>query len=484
MLLAGALLVVIVFRTTRSARAATGSRRLVVLPMDYEAGDSSLAYVAAGLAEGVARRLNGVGGLEVRSGARSEWPAATRRDFKEIARRFGSTVMLKTSLARTGDSLEVRASIVDAESATESPVRPRRFAVADIRDAESVLAASVAGALFQKPLPAAPTAVASIDPESYRLMLQGVYQLLSAQDLKAAGKSFEESTRLDVANARAWAGLSSVWAAQTVTDRVPFEDGFERATAAAEKALALDSLQGSAWANLGLLRALKERTVSVGKALIDRASAVEPSNPEVLLIRSALFRSAWRWDEARDAIRLARELDPLSPFLMEREASVELCADRPQAALRLVDAELVLSPTDRLALTARVRSLARLGRFDDAIAAWRALALAARNDSLAVVLSRARGEGGYWAARHLEGRGTRERLEKGVPQLPWVSSLVAIQARFAAGDTAEAFAALDAAAREPLPALYRLPCMPALDEVRRTPHYRAIVARIGALPER
>lgn len=467
-------------RGERSAAVAP-AKRLVVMPVDNETGDPDLAYVGAGLADGVARRLQSIGGMSVRSGASADWPEHARHDFKTIATKFGTTVLLRTTISRVGDSLEASTFVVDAASMAEKKIATRRFTTAGLRNAESELAAAVAGALFRVPIPAIPRLPDRvIDPESYRLTLEGWQQLLVVRNETAAQRLFAEATTIDPLNARAWSGLSSVWSAATVADQVPFDEGYDHATAAADRALALDSLQGTAWANLGILRAMRSRSLNAGLEAMRRAIQAEPANPEIFLVQSSLYRTAWQWDQARDAIRVARQLDPLTPYYIDREATIEICAGRPGDALKLYRGELELNP-DKLARRGVTRSLALLGRFDEAIASWREEALAGHDRPLYDALGRAQGEAGYWSLKHIEGRKRLARLEKD-KERRWIAPMETMRARFAAGDLEGGFEALARAERDRAVALYRVGCMPDVDEVRKTPRFEAVVARVGGLP--
>jgi DNA-binding SARP family transcriptional activator/TolB-like protein len=466
----------------RSNDSPISERRLVVLPMENATGDPKLDYVAAGVAEGVAQRLKGIGGITIRSGARSDWPAATRHDFESIGRQFGSTILLKTTLSRVNDSLDIDTRVVDLGSSTEKKLPSHRFTTTGLGNTESEIAAAVAGAVFRVALPQMPQApVHPIDPESYRLMLEGWHQQLTTANIDAAKQLFLEATTIDPLNARAWAGLSSAWSAQATQAAVPFEEGVARAEAAATRAIALDSLQGTAWANLAFMRALKYRSVSDGIALMKRAVEADPSNPEVFLVKSAIYRHAWQWNNARDAIRIARQLDPLTPLYLEREAIIDLCAGEPDAALKLYESELTMSPSEKSAQAGRVRTLAWLKRYDDAIDAWKKRAVAEGNAPLAQVLSHAKGDSGYWNARHLEGQ---RRLKKVTADSArkWTSSLALLQAQFGAGQMQAGYATLAAMERDSDISLYRLPCMQDLDEVRGSPQFAAIMKRVGGLP--
>ena len=484
------------FRPTGSAKTGAASRSLVVLPMENKTGDPKLAYLASGIADGVARKLEGIGGLTIRSGARSDWTEKTKHDFRAISREFGSTILLRTSITKASDSLELRASVVDAETSEERSLAPRRFSLEGIREVESALAADVAAAVFRTALPAPSQQQAHpIHPESYRLTLDGYHQLLSNiyssapsapgmpggnQSRRAivAGRLFQQAIDLDPSNARAWSGLSSVWGARTTSDAVPFDEGVDRASAAAMRALALDSLQGTALANLGIVRALKYRDLSAGLELIRKAERAEPSNPEVFLVKSVLLRSAHLYDQARDAIRFARRLDPLTPYYLDREAIIEFCTDRPQNALELYKAELTMNSTDVLAQAGMARSLALLGRYDEALEWWKRQALSLADTALVKRISASKGKNGYWNLKHALGL---KRLQALRSSSEHVSPLSVMQASFASGDSAAGFRALEETERLGIRALYRLPCMPDIDEFRHTPRFVATVARIGPL---
>ena len=479
----------------RDATATSISRSLVVLPIENQTGDARLAHVATDIAGDAAQRLDGIGGIRIRRGARSDWPAATHRDIQPIWRELGSTVLLRSILRKAGDSLELDASVVDAGTFEERTVAAHKFSIAGIREEESRFAADVAGAVFRTAMPVLPRiSRRPADPESYRLMLEGWHELLSniqASPAFGTGRPglvetpatraidlFTKAVNIDPLNARAWAGISSAWASQAFSGSAAFGESYDRASAAAMHALALDSLQGSAWANLAVMRALKYRNLAAGAGLIQKAETAEPSNPEVFLIKANMFREAHLYDQARDAIRVARQLDPITPFYIQWEANLEFCADRPEIALQLNETETELNPSNQVARIGVTRALAMLGRYDEAIASWRKEALALGDTSLATALVTVHGKSGYWSQKHADGRMRLESLRR---RTNGVLLLALMQAQFSAGDADAGFKTLDAAAATDTRALYRLRCMRDLDEFRHTPRFEAALAKIGAL---
>lgn len=457
------LLVFLGVRTLSRTNAAPPAGVLLVLPMENLTGDIELAYLASGVAEDLSTRLQAtLGNRHIRSAARADWANAAGDDLTRVGRAFDVGLILRTRLSRDADSLAVSGEVVELGSRQATSIGTLRFSPASVLDLESRLLAAVVGAAFRRPVPEEPRPAARhIDPESYRLTLKGWQYLLVLRDDAAAVQLFTEATRLDPGNARAWAGLSSALAAQTVTWRMPFDEGVTLVEAAAHRALALDSLQGSALANLAIIRGLRERNLALAKPLLARARAAEPANPEIFLIEAALYRHAWRWDKARDAIRIARQLDPLSPLYAERDAALSLCSGQPDAALPLYQAALRLEPSSATSRDGMARALARLGRWDEALATLGIHGLT--------------GEAGYWEFRAREGR-PRLSAALEASRTGWVSRARLGTLFIAAGDVERGLDLLEEEARAGDDiGLFRLPCQPDVDRARGLPRFKALL---------
>jgi len=458
-------------------------RRLVLLPVEVERGDSSQRYLATGLALGVSRRLDRLGGLAIRSGAATAWPASPMQDTSALGG-IGNVALLRVTISRNRDSLDVRASLADSVTHVVRRVLTRRFAATELAEIESNVAAVVAGSILRVGTPFYPgRSLHAVEPESYRLTILGFHHVLVTGDAAAALASFVRATELDPLNARAWAGLSSVWAARTATDQVSLDEGVARATAAAERALAIDSTEGTALANLGAVRGLDGRSVAAGMPLIRRAIAFEPSNAESYMIAGGLNRYAHRWDEARDFTRRAHELDPLTPRYLEAEGSIEMCAGRPEASEQVFRHLLEQRPASNEGRIGLARTLAAQGRYDEALDAWRRRIPPSAASTPVEVHRGAGGRDAYFEAVHAEGRVLLDAFHRSTAGKR-VSPLRLMLLQFQSGDSAAGFAALAAATRDRAHWIYRLPCFPALDEVRGTAHYRTMLSEIGVMPTR
>jgi serine/threonine-protein kinase len=449
---------------------------LVIYPMRNETGNPALAYLAQGIAEGIGRRIEGVGGIAIRSSARADLSDTAGPDLGKLGSDLRRTFVLESWLRSRGDTLDLRTTVLNAETRQTEDVTTVSFTLGGISNAESRLAAAVGGTMLRRRL--LPKEESDrIEPESYRLTLLGLFHLNGNAAWDLAGPAFEAAVARDPSNARAWAGISSVWLSRVNSDQVPQEEGLRAGIDAAQKALALDPRQGSALANLGMAIAIRDLSLAPALALVDSAIAVEPSNTEAWLLKTVLMRHAHRYDAGRDAIRFAQHLDPYSDLYRGREVNLYFCASRPADALALLEAQLELRSGERAALAELRRALAMLGRFDEALEAWKRLAAVESDTALLQRLGRARGREGYFDLLHAEGRAQLERVRR--PGR--VSLLRESQALLLAGDSTNGFRALERLEQEGSIALFRLACLPPVDEFRDTPRFKALLLRVGPL---
>ncbi len=454
---------------------------VTITPVQNRTGRSEFDYVATAFGDAVVRRLARLDNLSLRLPPRTPWPAAWADDLSEVAIRTHATLVLRSAVTLDGDSLAASLDVFDQRRATTRRLVTERFGLGGIDQAGSRAAAAVAGDLLRVALPQIPGTGASTHPDSYRLTVQGWGSLLSGDDPDQAHDLFAEAVRFDPANARAWSGISSVWGARTIPGLVPLEEGQTRLEAAAARAIALDSTQATAWANLAIVRAILDRDLAGGRELFAKARRLEPGNSEIYMLESTMWRVAGEWDRARDAIRVTEQLDPLSGFFVEREAFITLCAGHPEEALLGFRRALALEPGNRLALHGEVRSLARLGRWDEAIITWRRR-LRPVDSALAMRLAVARGESGYWTVMHWYGTSDLERRFSNPGAQPDPVRLG--MAYIAAGQIERGRALLEAAARADNPLLVHLPCAPSVDEVRGQPWFDNLVRKFGFLRQR
>jgi len=209
--------------------------------------------------------------------------------------------------------------------------------------------------------------------------------------------------------------------------------------------------------------------------LIAKAIAVDPANPEIQQVKSALYRHAWAWNEARDAARIARRLDPMRAGLIDREAIIGLCSNRPSEALELYRSLVMISPRAALGHGGVARSLARLGKWDEAVAELRIAwpPKTARDSALRDTL--ARGELGYWQLIHADGKPRLDETLARVREGKWVAPMRIAFDQMAAGEIDAGLDEMAKAAAKGDVAVYRAVCQPNADEARSWPRFWQIL---------
>jgi len=463
-------------------RTGAGTPRVsILLASTANRAGTDADYLASDFAGMVARRLRDIAGLEVRAGMpSSDTPSSDSAAFR-AARRVGAGNVLLTELQRTPEGYRVRARIIDATRTEPLWSGEASFDSLTVSGGAEQVAIAAGGVLLRRSIVPNPPAPGGLDPESYRLALRGDYLGLRGRAVEALA-DFDAATRLDPRNAKAWAGIAAVWRTRARTGRAPAAEAYAKAEQAAQRALALDSLVGSAWATLGTITVFRDGDLARGTRLIERGISAEPANPELHWNLANLLQQAWQWDRALAEVRLARQLDPLSGELIGQEANIQQCVGNFEEALRL-NRELLQQDSSGGARRGVVRDLAQLGRWDEALAARRVFAERARDTLLLRALDGARGEAGYWAFRHIEGKVWLGQLTTRRAAGEYVDDTFMAQAHLAAGELDQGLTYLEAMESRAgvRSGLLFLQCSENTDEVRSDPRFLALLARSGRL---
>jgi len=131
--------------------------------------------------------------------------------------------------------------------------------------------------------------------------------------VQVALKSFARATELDPNYADAFAGLAMAecFVAEEVTDPAIVEQGYARATAAAERAVTLDPTLGDAYAARGYLRSTANWDWDGAMADLKKAIELSPGDARNQLRYGYLLATLGRLSEASAALDVGNKQDPL-----------------------------------------------------------------------------------------------------------------------------------------------------------------------------
>jgi TolB-like protein/class 3 adenylate cyclase/Flp pilus assembly protein TadD len=293
-------------------------RRLAVLPFANISAEAKNEWFADGITEEIITRLSQIPELSVIARTSIMGYKGTSKGVAEIGRELSAGTILEGSVRRAGDQVRVTAQLVDSGSQAhlwaESYDRPMRqiFAV------QSDIAAKVADALQITLLAEVKQRVersGTSDPIAHDLYLRGrhAYSQWTVQGFREAASFFEQAIQLDPAYASAHAALGQVWVDMPWLLPVSAREALAKATAAAEKALALDEDLADAHTLLGYTK-LYLWDWPGAEAAFKRSLELNPDGSLALTGYNwgYLTQIRGRYDEAIEGMRHAREVDPLS----------------------------------------------------------------------------------------------------------------------------------------------------------------------------
>jgi len=323
--LIGALIIgAIVFsRHITTTKITTNAKSIAVLPFENLSHDPDNAYFADGIQEEILTRLSKIADLKVISRTSTQRYKSTQTNLLEVAKQLGVAHILEGTVQKAADQVRVNVQLINAE--TDSHVWAEKFDrnLADIFAVESEIATKIAETLEakltgaeQKALAARPTE----NSDAYQIYLKGRYFLSkrTGEGLKKSIECFNQAIDKDSRYALAYSGLAD---SNMYLLRVGFLRGlsrkeiYEKAKAAATKALELDDNLAEAHTSLALIKMEYEWDWTGSEREFKRAIQLNPGLGEAHHQYSHYLTALGRSNESLAQSLRALELDPLSLVL-------------------------------------------------------------------------------------------------------------------------------------------------------------------------
>lgn len=361
---------------TGSAAVATRTGRprgksLAVLPFVNSGADPHLDYLIDGITESIINSLSQLSGLRVVPRSVAFRYKGLQADPATVGLALNARTILTGRVAQYDETLSIQAELVDTIS--ESQLWGEQFhqRIDDVMAVQQEIAWRISEALRLKLTPRQKTKLKkkhTVSPEAYQEYLRGRHQWNKwrPESIRQALGHFDRAIELDPAYALAYAGLADAYGAMAYYGFVPSQDGFPRARAAAERAIALDPDLAEAQVSLGLESFFWMRDWAAAERAFQRAIKLNPNLATAHSFYGLLLCTCGRFDEALAEARKARDLDPLSSFVnmgvawVHRFAGNDLAA--AEEALRIRAATPDLEEAGNVLIT----SYDALGRHEEA----------------------------------------------------------------------------------------------------------------------
>jgi serine/threonine-protein kinase len=346
--------------------------RLAVLPLGNLTGDPEQAYFVDGMHDALIAELAQISALTVISRQSVLRYRDTEMTVPEIARELGVDAVVEGTVFRAGDTVRITAQLLRA-----FPEEDHLWANSYDKDLRDVLAlhSEVVQAIATEinvtltPEDAGRLArTREVDRAAYEDYLRGQYQWnkLNRVGWEAAIGYLEQSIEKDSSYAPAYAMMSSAYSMLGYYSVTPPAALHNRALAAAERSVALDSLLAEAHASLALVKTSFEWDWAAADRASQEALRLNPNSAMVLDSRALFLSWTGRHEEAIDLMKRAVQLDPVAPYVNNWLGIIYFMARRYDDAISQLNKVLELEPDYPDARGWLCYSYAKKGMFEEA----------------------------------------------------------------------------------------------------------------------
>jgi len=326
---------------------------IAVLPFVDMSPGKDEEYFADGLAEELLNSLARTPGLRVVARTSSFQFKGKNVKLLDIGRELNAATVLEGSVRKQGNRVRITAQLINASDGFHLWSQTYDRELNDIFAVQEEIAQSVAGALKVALLGGTSPSARGTSQEPYNAYLQAryFYQRSSKESLERAVRYYEQAINLDPSYAKAWVGLAEAHSRRADFGYVLVEEGYPKALAGAERALALDANLAEAHAALGSIKTTFQWDWAGADAAYKQALALGPGNFEVLYGAALLALHLGRRQEALALCLRAAELDPLNTQIYIELARVHYWSGRLPEAIAAVSKGLEIDPARQYAHT-------------------------------------------------------------------------------------------------------------------------------------
>ncbi|MBI2678286.1 MAG: protein kinase [Candidatus Koribacter versatilis] len=354
---------------------------LAVLPFENASGDATNDYLSDGITETIINSLSKVPKLRVVPRGRV-WPYRGESvDIVTAAAELNVRGVVTGRVLQHKDTLIVKAELVDVARQTQLWGDQYNRKLADLLEVQTEIAGEIAKHLEQKlasglakraasKRPSAKTAAApAVNPEAYRLYLQGVHHAYQwkEESLRQSIGLFQRSISLDSTYAPVHSGLAYTLAMMGFYGFITPQQAYTQAKAAARKALALDPNIAEAYVALGWVGVYFDHDREAATRDFRKALELNPDLPIARHGYGMHLAIQRRAAEGLPEVLKAVELDPLTPLFHAHHGWLLHILGRDEEALRVLQAAIEVHPQDYYVMRIILYSCPRAGRPDLAI---------------------------------------------------------------------------------------------------------------------
>jgi TolB-like protein/DNA-binding winged helix-turn-helix (wHTH) protein/lipoprotein NlpI len=290
---------------------------LAVLPLENLSGDPSQEYFADGMTDALTTNLAQVSALQVISRTSAMQYKGAKKSLREIARELNVDAVVEGTVVRREGQVRVNTQLIDARTDRHLWARAYDRDLADASALQSEVASDIVYAMQVQLTPKEQARLARsqrTNSEAYDLYLRALVHvgLENRQDNQAAVELLEQAVARDPKFAPAYAALGREYRTKAFIVDPKGKQWEEKAFAAVENALSLDSELAEGYVARGYLLWSLSNHYPHEKAVQDfrRALALNPSLAEAHHQLASVYNHIGLLDKASEEAQKAVALDP------------------------------------------------------------------------------------------------------------------------------------------------------------------------------
>jgi serine/threonine-protein kinase len=346
---------------------------VAVLPFANLSGSTDNDYFSDGLTEELIHALTKFSGMRVVAWTSAARMRGVEQDVREVRRQLHVANVLTGSVRISGQSLRVRAQLIDTDSGVYLWSETFDREMQDVFAIQEEIARAIVRTLRIQLVTGTNIAVGArsrMSVSSYDLCLKGRYHLhrRGPSELRQAVQYFEAAVEADPHSALAYAGLAEAYCLNVDYGLLHPAEGSAKVRAAATRAIEIDSGLADAYPSLAVVRAHWDREWEDAECLYRKAIALNPGYATGHhWLATDYLALVGRLEEARKEIEIALELDPLSSIIHEGRASLSTFERRYDDAIHGFQEILEFDPAFYKAYTSMGRAYAQKGDYPQAL---------------------------------------------------------------------------------------------------------------------
>lgn len=336
--------------TSMSQATSAQVKTIAVLPFEILEANPTDEYLGTGMADTLITQIGRIPEILARPlSAVQKYAESRTQDPLAAGRELRAEVVLDGTIQREADKLRVTARLLrtlDGALLWSGKFDEQFTKVFEIEDS---ISQEVARAFIQhlssedrKLL----TKRYTDNPEAYRAYLKGRYfwNKRTPAALEQSLGFFRQALDLDPTYASAYAGMADAYALLVWQEQLPRNDFIERAKAAAIKALQIDQTLAEPHATLGYVKFWYDWDFAGAELEFRRAIELNPDYGTAHHWYGEALGMIGRFEDGIKELRLAQQVDPLSPIINADLGKLLFLARQPDQAIEQLRSTLELDP--------------------------------------------------------------------------------------------------------------------------------------------